>query len=96
MGKFGEAITGLDKEIEVLGLSNPEVKPLVDMFSKGKENVVGENICLLAIETRKCYLALISECEMFRAILKSCVEQLSDVQPDYISHSSINVAVPGR
>ena len=96
MGKFGEAITGLDKEIEVLGLSNPEVKPLVDMFSKRKENVGGENICLLAIETRKCYLALINECEMFRTILKSCVEQLSDVQPDYISHSSINVAVPGR
>ena len=96
MDKFGEAITDLDKEIEVLGLSNPEVKPLVDMFSKRKENVGGENICLLAIETRKCYLALINECEMFRMILKSCVEQLSDVQAAYISHSSINVAVPGR
>ena len=96
MGQFGEAITTLDKEIEVLGLSNPEIKSLVDMFSKRKENVGGENISLLAIETRKCYLALINECEMFRKILKSCVEQLSDLQPGYISHSSINVAVPGR
>ncbi len=96
IGPFGEAITELDKEIEVLGLSNPEIKPLVDMFNKRKENVEGDNISLLAIETRKCYLDLINECEMFRKILKSCVEQLSELQPDYISHSSINVAVPGR
>ena len=86
----------MDEEIEVLGLSNPEIKYFVDMFSIRKENMGGDNISLLAIETRKCYLSLIDECEMFRKILKSCVEQLSDLQPGYISHSSINIAVPGR
>ena len=66
------------------------------MFRKIKENMGGDNISLLAIETRKCYLFLINEREMFRKILKNCVEQLSYLQPGYISHSSINIAVPGR
>lgn len=96
MSQFGDAITKLDEEIEVLGLSNPEIKPLVDMFIKRKENVGGDKIKVLAIETRKCYLELIKESEMFRKILNACVQQLSDLQSDYISHSSINVAVPGR
>lgn len=56
----------------------------------------GDNISLLAIKTRKCYLSLINECEMFRKNLKSCVKQLPYLQPVYISHSSINIAVPGR
>ena len=92
IGRFGEDITNVDKEIEVLGFSNPEVKPLTDMFSKRKENVGGDNICLLAIETRKCYIDLINECEKLQEILKGCVGKLSG----YISHNSINVAVPGR
>lgn len=96
LGQFGETITSLDKEIEIIGQSNPEVKPLTDMFSKRKENVGGENICLLAIETRKCYIDLISECEKLMGILKSCAEKLTDLQSGYISHNSINVAVPAR
>lgn len=96
ISQSGAGITSVDKEIEVLGLSNPEVKPLTDMFSKRKENVGGDNICLLAIETRKCYIDLICECEMLQKILKSCVGKLSDIQLDYNSHSSIKVAVPGR
>ncbi|PIP72378.1 MAG: hypothetical protein COW89_06750 [Nitrospinae bacterium CG22_combo_CG10-13_8_21_14_all_47_10] len=94
--QFGESITGIDREVEVLGLSNPEVKPLTDMFTKRKENVGGDNICFLAIETRKCYIDLINECEQFKKILKSFVEKISHLQENYILHSSINVAVPGR
>ena len=56
----------------------------------------GDNISLLAIETRKFYLSLINECEMFRKFFKSYVEKLSYLQLGYISHSSINIAVPGR
>jgi len=80
----------------VLGFSNPELRPLTDMFSKRKENLAGDNVCFLAIETQKSYIDLINECEKLMEILKSCVEKLSDSRPDYISHSSINVAVPGR
>ena len=57
-----------------MGLSNPEIKYLVDMFIKRKENMGGDDISLLAIETRKGYLSFINECEMFRKILKSRVE----------------------
>ena len=96
IAQFGEDISCIDKKIEVLGLSNPEVRPLADMFSKRKENLVGNNICFLAIETRKSYIDLINECEKLKKILKSCVKKLSDSRSDYISHNSINVAVPGR
>jgi len=44
------------------------------MFIKRKENMGGDDISLLAIETRKGYLSFINECEMFRKILKSRVE----------------------
>ena len=94
--KFGEKLTELDREIEVMGMSNPEIKPLTDMFSKRKENVDGENICLLAIATRKCYLELFDESEKMKSILKSCMKKLLSLQVGYISHNSINVAVPGR
>jgi hypothetical protein len=53
-----------------LGLSNPEIKYFVDMFSKRKEKMGGDNISLLAIEIRKCYLYLIKECEMFQKKFK--------------------------
>jgi hypothetical protein len=66
------------------------------MFSKRKENMGGDNISLLALGTKKCYLSLINECEIYRKILKSRVKQLSYLKPGYISHSSINIAVPGR
>ena len=96
IAQFGEDISCIDEKIEVLGLSNPEVRPLADMFSKRKENLVGNNICFLAIETRKSYIDLINECEKLKKILKSCVKKLSDSRSGYISHNSINVAVPGR
>ena len=79
-----------------MGMSNPEIKPLTDMFSKRKENVDGENICLLAIATRKCYLELFDESEKMKSILKSCMKKLLSLQVGYISHNSIDVAVPGR
>jgi hypothetical protein len=96
IAQFGEDISCIDGKIEVLGLSNPEVRPLADMFSKRKENLVGNNVCFLAIETRKSYIDLINECEKLKKNLKSCVKKLSDSRSDYISHNSINVAVPGR
>ena len=96
ISQFGEDISCIDEKIEVLGLSNPEVRPLADMFSKRKENLVGDNVCFLAIETRKSYIDLITECDKLKEILKSCVKKLSDSRSGYISHNSINVAVPGR
>ena len=89
-------ISCIDEKIEELGLTNPELRPLSDMFSKRKENLTGENVCLLAIETRQDYAELINECGKMKKILTSCVENLSGARSRYISHNSINVAVPGR
>ncbi len=91
MTQLAEKINGIDEKIDVLGLSNPELRPLADMFSKRKENLVGDNTCLLAIDTQKVYADLINECEMLKIILETCSETIS-----YISQSSINVLVPGR
>jgi ADP-heptose:LPS heptosyltransferase len=96
VAKFGEDIILVDEKIEALGLSNPELRPLTEMFTKRKENLVGDNVCLLAIETRKCYASLINESEDARKILQSFVGKLFGFQQDYISHKSIKVAVPGR
>ncbi len=79
-----------------MGLSNPEVKPLTDMFNKRKENIEGNNLCSMSTETRKFYGNLMSECELLREALQNCLKKLSDLQSCYISHNSINVAVPGR
>jgi ADP-heptose:LPS heptosyltransferase len=93
---FGEDLLLADEKIETLGLSNPELRPLTDMFSKRKENLAGDNVCLLSIESRKGYISLIHECEEMKKILKLCVVNLSGALSDYISHNSIKVAVPGR
>lgn len=96
IGQYGDQITDIDKKIEVMGLSNPEVKPLTDMFNKRKENIEGNNLCSMSAETRKFYGNLMSECELLREALQNCLKKLSDLQSCYISHNSINVAVPGR
>ena len=96
IGRYGDQITDIDKKIEVMGLSNPEVKPLTDMFNKRKENIEGNNLCSMSAETRKFYGNLMSECELLREALQNCLKKLSDLQSCYISHNSINVAVPGR
>jgi ADP-heptose:LPS heptosyltransferase len=94
MAQLGESIIGIDEKIEVLGLSNPELRPLTDMFSKRKENLVGNNTCLLAIDTQKAYTELVNECESMKAILKTSAEKLSGLMWGYNSHNSIKVAVP--
>ena len=96
ISRFGEEISDIDEKIEVLGLSNSEVRPLTDMFSKRKENLIGENVCLLALESRKSYISLVNESEKMKEILKNCVKNLAGSRADHISHSSINVAVPGK
>jgi hypothetical protein len=93
---FGEDILLVDEKIEALGLSNPELRPITDMFAKRKENLVGDNVCLLAMESRKGYINLINECDKMTEILNSFVAKLSDSLSGYISHNSIKVAVPGR
>ena len=56
IAQFGEDISCIDKKIEVLGLSNPEVRPLADMFSKRKENLVGNGLELKPLNKMKKFI----------------------------------------
>ena len=89
--KFGEDIQRIDEEIELAGMAHPELKPITDMFTKRKENLMGSDISRLGVESRKCYTLLKNES-------RQMIEILSSVYADipYSTHNSISVAVPGR
>ena len=89
--RFGEDIQKIDEEIELTGMANPEVKPITDMFNKRKENLTGNDISKLGIESRKCYTLLRNESRRMIEILT-----VEDVGSSYSTHNSIRVAVPGR
>ena len=74
---LGKEIEQLDENIKKIGLVYPQVKPLSDIFSKRKENFCGEDIQLLAIETRKFYQTLSWESSRLAFILKYLVGKMS-------------------
>ena len=89
--KFGEDIQRIDEEIELAGMAHPELKPITDMFTKRKENLMGSDISRLGIESRKCYTLLKNESRRMIEILSA-----EDIGVSYSTHKSIRVAVPGR
>lgn len=93
--KLGEDIDRLDGQIELIGMSHPELKPLTDMFSKRKENLIGSDIGKLCVETRKYYGLLKKECRRMIEILLVHEEQIATLS-NYNTHNSIKVCVPGR
>jgi ADP-heptose:LPS heptosyltransferase len=89
--RFGEDIQKIDEKIELTGMAHPELKPITDMFTKRKENLMGSDISRLGIESRKCYTLLRNESRRMIEILSA----EHDSAP-YSTHNSIRVAVPGR
>jgi hypothetical protein len=67
------------------------LKPITDMFTKRKENLIGSDISRLGIESRKCYTFLKNESRKMIEILKA-----ADISVPYSTHNSIRVAVPGK
>lgn len=60
---LADKITRLDDEINLMGLTQPEIKPITDMFNKRKENIDGNNLKVMARTTLDCYKNLILECQ---------------------------------
>jgi ADP-heptose:LPS heptosyltransferase len=89
--RFGEDIQKVDEKIELAGMAHPELKPITDMFTKRKENLMGSDISRLGIESRKCYTLLRNESRRMIEILSA-----EDIGVSYSTHKSIRVAVPGR
>ena len=48
-------IESFDEEINQIGFTHPELKPITDMFNKRKENFQGNDPIQLANDTRRCY-----------------------------------------
>ena len=89
--RFGEDIQRIDEKIELAGMTHPELKPITDMFTKRKENLMGSDIIRLGIESRKCYALLRNESLRMIEILS-----VEYVGIPYSTHNSMRVAVPGR
>lgn len=95
---LGEEITRIDDQMELLGCSHPEVKPIVDIFSKRKENFQGDNVGRLAGETLKCYEKMEEEAEKMTGLLIPVLESLEDSAclNDQVAAGTINALVPCR
>ena len=93
--KLGEDIVKIDEQIELVGMSNPEFKLLIDMFNKRKENQNGFDIGQLGLECIDYYILLKKESRRLVEILSMHKEIIFNLS-DYNTHNSIKVCVPGR
>ncbi len=96
---LGEEITRIDAALELYGCTHPEVKPLVDLFQKRKENFQGEDLAWLAAETRRCYESLIAETTRMEVILVKLTQDFAVQGPSETASSGfkcMSALVPGR
>jgi lipopolysaccharide heptosyltransferase II len=95
---LGEEINRIDEALNLTGCTHPEVKPIVDMFKKRKENFQGENVVKLAGATRQCYEQLAGEIRKLTCSLKAVVRAFEsvDIQEEPAERRSTNALVPGR
>ncbi len=95
---LGDEINRIDERLELTGGAHPELKPVVDMFKKRKENFQGENVIKLAGATLRCYEQLDEELKRLTRFLNAVVESFAvpDFQEDQVGVKSTNAFVPGR
>ncbi len=90
-------ISKLDEEINLLGLVNPELKPITDIFNKRKENIDGNDLRLMTMATLECYEKLVTECRHLTWITGEFERGLkSQAACEDSEESSIRMEVPGR
>lgn len=95
--QLADKITRLDDAINLMGLTQPELKPITDMFNKRKENIDGIELRLMAQTTLGCYESLVLECEYLSWLAGKFVSELKDQAACEVSGlRSINIEVPGR
>ena len=90
-------ISMLDEEINLLGLVNPELKPVTDIFNKRKENIDGDDLRLMTMATLECYEKLVKECRHLTWLAGEFERGLKNQAACEDSvESSIRMEVPGR
>ncbi len=96
---LGEEINRIDEQMEITGCAHPEVRPIVDLFMKRKENLQGEDIAELAKATLHCYEKMEAEIKKLLALLETVQHSFTNTAsfgPPLVAGNSINVLVPGR
>ena len=95
---LSEEIEVLDNKISQIGFIHPEIKPVVDIFAKRKENFQGDDPIKLSKESLKCYRQLKEEGNYLENLLASITSDLKIANADnfHAAVNSINVEVPGR
>jgi ADP-heptose:LPS heptosyltransferase len=95
---LGDEIIRIDERLDLVGCAHPELKPVVDMFKKRKENFQGENVVKLAGATRHCYEQMSDELRKLNLLLNAVVESFGSpcIQESQEGVKSINAVVPGR
>jgi hypothetical protein len=93
---FASSIEETDEKIDRLGMTNPQIKPISDIFDKRKENLDGDDIELLAKETRNCYEKLEFECKRMVEIMERVFKAFNISREDYTEESSSKAAVPAK
>jgi hypothetical protein len=93
-----KTICDIDDEINLVGMTYPEIKPLTDMFNKRKENFYGDDVKDLAQSTRDCYGFLEDESRLLKRILVELLEYFleNSARDGHTFTSSSSVEVPGR
>ena len=94
----GDEISRIDEKMHLVGCAHPEVKPVVDLFMKRKENFQGEDVGPLAEATLRCYEILSEELEGLTRLLSAVGDffDSADLKENQVGVNSINALVPGR
>ena len=79
--KLTEEIESIDEKIKNIGFAHPEIKPVAELFSKRKENFLGDDPVVLTKATIQCYQRLEAESRELLRVLEN-VEQHQTLQND--------------
>ena len=84
--------------MNLTGCAHPEVKPVVDLFVKRKENFQGEDVVRLAEATLGCYKRMSEELARLTCLLNAALVGFdsTDFEENQVGVNSINALVPGR
>jgi ADP-heptose:LPS heptosyltransferase len=98
MQALGEKISSIDEKLNLTGGAHPELKPVIDIFAKRKENFQGDDVVRLGNATLRCYEQMRKEFARLIQFLNAVEESFSPVEPetDQAGVDSIKAFVPGR
>lgn len=98
MQTLAEEITRVDERMELAACAHPEVKPVVDLFAKRKENFQGEDVVRLAGDSLRCYEQMREELAKLTQLLNAVVKGFGSTgfKENQAGADSIKALVPGR